>query len=768
MKEHSGSIRAIVGNIGVGVDAELIEALSRLEIMLSYSVGVDKIDLNKCREKGIRVTYTLDVLIKDVVDLAIGLIPAMLRRLCASDQYVRSGKWKKGDYKLTTKSRLFKPRWLYSWWLHSRLLISRWLHYWLLESRRFHPWWLYSWLFDLRSVWVRNSKGRLETFETLFGSLFDTPTSSPTSSIMAEERVIPPEAPRMTMYQLLHPTQSSIPSCIMFPPNAPHVEIKQGLMAILPDFRGLENENPYVHVRAFEEVIGSFYAQNVIETAKLRFFPFSLKDKAKGWLYTVKPRSIGSWGEMTQEFYKKFFPPHKVQQVKRKISSFVQGHDETLFMAWERFKDTYNFCPTHGYDTWRLVSYFYEGLQPRDRQFVQVACGGGFLQKEPEDAMDYLDEIAENSNTWNGPSPLDSTDRNRSSTTTSGGSVFRLREEDNMNAKISLLTKEIEALKLKGSRGVNAVYREDPMEACRICQEIDHTTSACKSLSQFLNVPEEQVCAFNQYRPNNSSYSNNYNPNMRNHPYLSYKSENVLNPTGPRNFDTSHTTSSSSRLPLEDVLYTFIQKQGEQNQRFDTIFTRIDEEMRETKSQVARLTEALSRTERGKLPSQTQPNPNNQTAKVINTDKFEEVKSITMLRSGKEIGKDAPKANEKSKETPAEKDESGTPKVKEAEPCLIPTPFPQALRLPKNLDVTTEILGHLHQVKVNLPLLHIIKQMPTYAKVIKDLCTVKRKHHLKKTAFLTEQVSAIIQHKVPPKYKDPGCPTIGTCVAFNA
>uniref|UniRef100_A0A2N9HGX6 Retrotransposon gag domain-containing protein n=1 Tax=Fagus sylvatica TaxID=28930 RepID=A0A2N9HGX6_FAGSY len=551
---------------------------------------------------------------------------------------------------------------------------------------------------------------------------------------MAEERVIPPEAPRMTMYQLLHPTQSSIPSCIMFPPNAPHVEIKQGLMAILPDFRGLENENPYVH------------------------------DKAKGWLYTLKPRSIGSWGEMTQEFYKKFFPPHKVQQVKRKISNFAQGNDETLFMAWERFKDTYNFCPTHGYDTWRLVSYFYEGLQPRDRQFVQVACGGGFLQKEPEDAMDYLDEIAENSNTWNGPSPLDSTDRNRSSTTTSGGSVFRLREEDNMNAKISLLTKEIETLKLKGSRGVNAVYREDPMEACRICQEIDHTTSACKSLSQFLNVPEEQVCAFNQYRPNNSSYSNNYNPNMRNHPYLSYKSENVLNPTGPRNFDTSHTTSSSSRLPLEDVLYTFIQKQGEQNQKFDTMFTRIDEEMRETKSQLARLTEALSRTERGKLPSQTQPNPNNQTTKVVNTDKFEEVKSITILRSGKEIGKDAPKANEKSKETPAKNDESGIAKSNDIEKCPFPTPFPQALKLPKNLDVTSEILEHLHQVKVNLPLLHLIKQMPLYAKVIKDLCTVKRKHHVKKTAFLTEQVSAIIQHKFPPKYKDPSCPTISCTI----
>uniref|UniRef100_A0A2N9FK08 Retrotransposon gag domain-containing protein n=1 Tax=Fagus sylvatica TaxID=28930 RepID=A0A2N9FK08_FAGSY len=380
----------------------------------------------------------------------------------------------------------------------------------------------------------------------------------------------------------------------MFPPNASHVEIKQRLIAILLDFRGLENENPYVHVRAFEEVIGSFYAQNVIETAKLRFFPFSLKDKAKSWLYTLKPRFIGSWGEMIQEFYKKFFPPHNVQQVKRKISGFVQGNDETLFMAWET----------------------------TSTQHMDITLGGGFLQKEPEDTMDYLDEIAENSNTWNGPSPLDSTDRNRSSTTTFGGSVFRLRKEDNMNAKISLLTKEIEALKLKGSRGVNAVYKEDPIEACRICQEIDHTTSACK------------------------------------------------------NFDTSYTTSSSSRPPLEDVLYTFIQKQGEQNQMFDTMFTRIDEEMRETKSQVARLTEALSRTERGKLPSQTQPNPNNQTAKVVNTNKFEEIKFITILRSGKEIGKGAPKANEKSKETPAEKDENGITKSDDIEKCSFPAPFP--------------------------------------------------------------------------------------------
>ena len=63
----------------------------------------------------------------------------------------------------------------------------------------------------------------------------------------------------------------------------------------------------------------------------------------------------------------------------------------------------------------------------------------------------------------------------------------------------------------------------------------------------------------------------------------------------------------------------------------------------------------------------------------------------------------------------------------------------------------------------------MIKQVPAYAKFLKDLCTVKRGLNVDKTAFLTERVSSIIQCKTPMKYKDPGSPTIsvnigGTCV----
>ena len=70
------------------------------------------------------------------------------------------------------------------------------------------------------------------------------------------------------------------------------------------------------------------------------------------------------------------------------------------------------------------------------------------------------------------------------------------------------------------------------------------------------------------------------------------------------------------------------------------------------------------------------------------------------------------------------------------------------------------MLEVLRQVKVNIPILDMIKQVPTYTKFLKDLCTVKRSFNVNKKAVLTEQVSAIIECKTQVKYEDPGCPTI--------
>ncbi|KAH1091011.1 hypothetical protein J1N35_018268 [Gossypium stocksii] len=103
LETHSSSIKAVVGNTKIGADANMIDSLPNLEIVASYSVGLDKIDLGKCKEKGIKVTNTPDVLTDDVADLGIGLALAVLRKMCVCDRFVRSGDWINGDFGLASK-----------------------------------------------------------------------------------------------------------------------------------------------------------------------------------------------------------------------------------------------------------------------------------------------------------------------------------------------------------------------------------------------------------------------------------------------------------------------------------------------------------------------------------------------------------------------------------------------------------------------------------------------------------------------------------------
>jgi len=78
----------------------------------------------------------------------------------------------------------------------------------------------------------------------------------------------------------------------------------------------------------------------------------------------------------------------------------------------------------------------------------------------------------------------------------------------------------------------------------------------------------------------------------------------------------------------------------------------------------------------------------------------------------------------------------------------------------RKVNHNSEIFETFKQVRINIPFLDVIKHVPSYATFFKDLCTVKRKLNVKKKAFLSEQVSAILQNNNALKYKDPGCPTI--------
>ena len=66
-----------------------------------------------------------------------------------------------------------------------------------------------------------------------------------------------------------------------------------------------------------------------------------------------------------------------------------------------------------------------------------------------------------------------------------------------------------------------------------------------------------------------------------------------------------------------------------------------------------------------------------------------------------------------------------------------PAPYPHRLRASKKVNNHSEIYELFKQVKLNIPLLDVIKQIPSYAKFLKDLCTVKRKLGVNKEAFMT-------------------------------
>jgi lactate dehydrogenase-like 2-hydroxyacid dehydrogenase len=95
-------IRAIATNAPVGAGAELIAALPKLEIISSFGVGLDRIDLELARKRGVIVCATLGVLNDCVADTGLALMLALSRRVCEADRFVRSGGWLKGKFGLGT------------------------------------------------------------------------------------------------------------------------------------------------------------------------------------------------------------------------------------------------------------------------------------------------------------------------------------------------------------------------------------------------------------------------------------------------------------------------------------------------------------------------------------------------------------------------------------------------------------------------------------------------------------------------------------------
>lgn len=244
-----------------------------------------------------------------------------------------------------------------------------------------------------------------------------------------------------TLRELFSPITINPPSCIVLPATtASHFELKPHVIQLLPNFHGLNQEDPYMHIKDFLEICDTFKFQNFSdESVRLRLFPFSLKDKAKAWLKSLSSRSITSWETLVSKFLNKFFPMSKTNALKRQITDFCQDENEKFYESWERFKDILLKCPHHGFETWRLVQYFYNGLTQTHRNMIESMNSGCFLNLKDEEAYSFLEELSESSQQWDFSSRKDPPSQSKK------GGIYELKEDIETKRQLDNLSKKLEA-----------------------------------------------------------------------------------------------------------------------------------------------------------------------------------------------------------------------------------------------------------------------------------------------------------------------------------
>ncbi|XP_027173018.1 uncharacterized protein LOC113772584 [Coffea eugenioides] len=386
--------------------------------------------------------------------------------------------------------------------------------------------------------------------------------------------------------------------------------------------------------------------------------------------------------------------------LRKEICGIKQHPGESLYEYWERFNFLLHKCPQHQISEQLLIQYFYEGLLFGDRSIIDAASGGALVNKTPQEARELIERMAENSQQF---------------VTREDCPIRRVNEVEtpSMRQQLTELTAFVRQ---------QAVRNASQARVCGICTGIGHSADMCPMIQE---ETAEQLPGYQQQ----------------------YQSRPPPPPSSGQSLEEMMKQMMTTMAQNQQMMTTMVQSQQ-----------RTDSEMQDIRNQISQMATTISRFDsqnQGKLPSQPELNPKN-------------VSAMT-LRSGKEIQGPEPvipkdKDEEKIENELEREDSNGAdPKVL-PDPVITaktnPPPFPSRLEKSKKQDKEKEILEVFRKVEINIPLLDAIKQVPKYAKFLRDLCVNRRRLRGDERVIVGENVSAVLQRKLPPKCGDPGMFTI--------
>jgi hypothetical protein len=160
-------------------------------------------------------------------------------------------------------------------------------------------------------------------------------------------------------------------------------------------FEGMVTENPYRHIRNFTTICNTVRQEGVPdEWFKWNLFPYSLAGNAKTRYSFASFEVEGNWNKLTKKFCEKFFPISKVQHLRSKVINFMQGEDEGIDQAWDRFNGLIEQGPILGFTGDVLLHTFFFSLTPSCMQHVEMCVGGDLMEKTLTEAAQLLQKIS--------------------------------------------------------------------------------------------------------------------------------------------------------------------------------------------------------------------------------------------------------------------------------------------------------------------------------------------------------------------------------------
>ncbi|GJU68247.1 hypothetical protein Tco_1254506 [Tanacetum coccineum] len=206
-----------------------------------------------------------------------------------------------------------------------------------------------------------------------------------------------------TMEQYMSKTRGDYGSGVTRPTinQDTHFELKGKFLKELRDntFSGSEHEDANEHIEKVLEIVDLFHIPKVTQDQiMLRAFPVSLTGAASRWLRNQPSGSITTWEVLKTKFLNKYCPPARTAKKMEEINNFQQEPDESLFRAWERFKELLMKCPQHYLTDMQEVILFYNGLDVPTRQILDSK--GAIPSKTAADAKIAIQEMAEYSQKW--------------------------------------------------------------------------------------------------------------------------------------------------------------------------------------------------------------------------------------------------------------------------------------------------------------------------------------------------------------------------------